>query len=1555
MYIKNNNLENELITKVINQLFLNLNSNDKDILSKYYFILIDVIAHAFNIYKKEDKFIDQLRLNNYRDAKAILLLILPFINDKVNTNNINNFSEIFTKKNNFDKYNYSNTQYGIIDRKTSKEKIYSEEILKQNLTLLIQTILYVKNRLFTNWSQIIQNIDINKINKKINFDLFNLRDLEVSNDKFYEKLETMKDLQIDYIYENITNDLYFNIKNYKWLIYDISNDEDDEEEVDILSRYKINTYFFMKNKFNYLFNYNDENDIKNEDRFLIDFFKILEEANDNKDIYFEDKNKKYLIPNKKIQKIFINFVIFYEKYHVKKENSEKDEIIIRDEKKIFSYAYNYIKKIKDKEEIYNYYMESHRAYEHLENIILEIIDQDNTKIYTVKNLYNYAKSLCHQEEVEKYIQFPRFWRSLDENQKNIIKNRLLIINDIENKTDKDIIKTNNWFNIKGILKKMYPTYNSSKIEDLNNNIFSEINKNIIDTIIKIQNHKGCFTKIKFSLLENPTKDMPVYFKNNFNSNEYKNNTYNFLTNELYINTNIRDKKGHISNYYDWFGTENCFFYDLYAFDWIAQINFFHKYLNNRVIFLTGGTGVGKSTAAPSMFLYALKAVDYKINGKIICSQPRKAPTRDNSQAISTLLGVQIIKDEKTSEYQYNSINKNIQFRYKGKNLSSKGYKGNVLEMVVDKILSLELRDALCKIKIKDNFTTGNLYDIIMVDESHEHNTNMDLILTQAKHIVNYNNEIKLVIISATMDDDEAIYRRYYRDINDNRMYPLNVDLQKNKLDRINVDRRLHISKPGEVNIYKIQEYWLDYEYKSYEPEDRVLKILSETTSGDILLFQPGKAEIKKSMKYLLEKTPSNILILPYFSELDREIQEIIPKIGDYINKIRMDRNIDFDTIKREDLDLGSSSYTRAIIIGTNIIEASSTISSLRYVVETGTQKINKFDFTKKNNSIIKTPISDTSRIQRRGRVGRVAPGTVYYMYPKGTTEKNKTQYKICIEDITDEIYFKLSNSNIEEIIFNKNNDPNNPNNKNNINLSNLKKIYKNGIDKIIERQYFINNKFYDYFGNFNFYDYENYEPLIEVYETGFSINTIRDINGKFFIIHYDENILNRDILGKIISLDIKEPKLKNQYNLIDNNIISNKINSFIKNLEDKIYIITDKQNINYQKTNIGKHFIKLQEILEIEDKNIITFIIYTRIFNCENLGLKFATILNSIGNNLIGDLIKYNLIDNKKIYEIDSAKNLINSSDITSDIFYLVKILDIFIKLLENKLYFDFYIIKDKLFADISLEEFNNKIIKDEYILRKIKYKIYEYEDEIKNICDRYKIQYTFIIKILIKYMEILLIKYKLDNNLFEDKVLKEYNFNNFFIVLKNIYFNKDLYKDTDKITVCLLLTYPYNIAKKYSGSPFYINLYSPTLDNVYTINTIGKKFKDTMINPVYSSNYILYLKSNIEENKINFIHYVDLKLIKYISYIYKNLNYDEYNNVSLIGVKKLEPIILADYRNVINTIKSDINNLDYNNIKQIIKEKDKEINIQKGGNIKYMDINKQLLKYYYKNNNTIL
>ncbi len=137
---------------------------------------------------------------------------------------------------------------------------------------------------------------------------------------------------------------------------------------------------------------------------------------------------------------------------------------------------------------------------------------------------------------------------------------------------------------------------------------------------------------------------------------------------------------------------------------------------------------------------------------------------------------------------------------------------------------------------------------------------MDMILTLARDAVYVNNSLKLVIVSATMEDDEPIYRRYFRNINDNRAYPLSAFIENQTLDRANMDRRIHISPPGATTQYTIQDIYLSKQESDLINEKNFLKygiaktieVVNSTVSGDILLFLTGKADIKEAVQKLIK-------------------------------------------------------------------------------------------------------------------------------------------------------------------------------------------------------------------------------------------------------------------------------------------------------------------------------------------------------------------------------------------------------------------------------------------------------------------------------------------------------------------------------------------------------------------------------------------------------------------------------------------------------------------------------------------------------------------------------
>nr|URM62199.1 ATP dependent RNA helicase [Mimivirus sp.] len=103
-------------------------------------------------------------------------------------------------------------------------------------------------------------------------------------------------------------------------------------------------------------------------------------------------------------------------------------------------------------------------------------------------------------------------------------------------------------------------------------------------------------------------------------------------------------------------------------NWVSQINFYHHYANNRVMYITGATGVGKSTQVPKLLMYSQKMMDYNANGKIICTQPRVPPTVGNAETISRELGVQLRIYSGLYEKNIFSNRYEVQFKHKKNNI-----------------------------------------------------------------------------------------------------------------------------------------------------------------------------------------------------------------------------------------------------------------------------------------------------------------------------------------------------------------------------------------------------------------------------------------------------------------------------------------------------------------------------------------------------------------------------------------------------------------------------------------------------------------------------------------------------------------------------------------------------------------------------------------------------------------------------------------------------------------------------------------------------------------------
>ena len=222
--------------------------------------------------------------------------------------------------------------------------------------------------------------------------------------------------------------------------------------------------------------------------------------------------------------------------------------------------------------------------------------------------------------------------------------------------------------------------------------------------------------------------------------------------------------------------------------------------------------------------------------------------------------------------------------------------------------------------------------LVIFDEFHERSIHSDLSLALCLEVQELLREdLKILLMSATLKEE---------------------DIRK-VLPRSLIVR-------CKSSQYELQHIYLKQSIKIND-EESFLRVLQNTClevihkeKGDILVFLPGAREINTLKNFLEEEVIKDIDILPLYSALNQEEQ---------------DKAI-YSTAKRK------------IVLATNIAQTSLTISGIRTVIDTGTQKVALFNHDTAMNQLKLSFISEQSAIQRAGRAARLGNGKCYRLWHK---------------------------------------------------------------------------------------------------------------------------------------------------------------------------------------------------------------------------------------------------------------------------------------------------------------------------------------------------------------------------------------------------------------------------------------------------------------------------------------------------------------------------------------------------------------------------------------------
>ncbi len=247
---------------------------------------------------------------------------------------------------------------------------------------------------------------------------------------------------------------------------------------------------------------------------------------------------------------------------------------------------------------------------------------------------------------------------------------------------------------------------------------------------------------------------------------------------------------------------------------------------------------------------------------------------------------------------------------------------NYLRVMTDGILLAETQT--------DRFL--NAYDTIIIDEAHERSLNIDFLLGYVKRLLPKRPELKLIITSATIDAQRFSEHFGHAPV-------------------IEVSGRLY---PVEVWYRPIEAE--DEEEKEIDLPEAIADAVDEASrlsrSGDIMVFLPGEREIRETAEVLRKHHPQGTEILPLFARLSAQEQErVFHPTG-----------------------------MRRIVLATNVAETSLTVPGIKYVIDPGFARVNRYSYRNKVEMLQIEKISRASADQRAGRCGRVMSGVCVRLY-----------------------------------------------------------------------------------------------------------------------------------------------------------------------------------------------------------------------------------------------------------------------------------------------------------------------------------------------------------------------------------------------------------------------------------------------------------------------------------------------------------------------------------------------------------------------------------------------
>jgi ATP-dependent helicase HrpB len=218
--------------------------------------------------------------------------------------------------------------------------------------------------------------------------------------------------------------------------------------------------------------------------------------------------------------------------------------------------------------------------------------------------------------------------------------------------------------------------------------------------------------------------------------------------------------------------------------------------------------------------------------------------------------------------------------------------------------------------------------LIVFDEFHERNIHADLSLALCLDVQQtLRDDLRLLVMSAT--------------------------LEAQGLTRLMPDAKLIQSEGKQFPVTTFYHPISNIYHLSQEVAVLTCQILNKH-QGSILVFLPGARDINHVFDLLTHSVDKDTKVFRLYGALTKQQQ--------------------LEALKF------TEPGKRKVVLATNIAETSLTIDGISTVIDSGLEKVSRFNLKRGISQLVQQPISQASSIQRQGRAGRLGPGQCYRLW-----------------------------------------------------------------------------------------------------------------------------------------------------------------------------------------------------------------------------------------------------------------------------------------------------------------------------------------------------------------------------------------------------------------------------------------------------------------------------------------------------------------------------------------------------------------------------------------------